>query len=99
MDNTQIEVKLTEVDARAKSNTKRIDDIDERMKKQEELVNSVGILATEMKHFKTDLEEVKTDVKILVGKPGKLHDTITEKVILLVVGAIVTYLLMKGFGI
>lgn len=87
--------RLRGAEERAKSNTHRLDDLDAWRKDQSELVRSVSTLANEQKHIKTDVEEIKTDVKAIAEKPGKRWNAVVEKVILLVVGAVTVYLLAR----
>ena len=55
----------------------------------------MATLASEQKHIKTDVEEIKTDVKAIAEKPGKRWDAIVDKLIMLLVGAVATYALTR----
>lgn len=85
--------KLATVDQRSKSNTHRIDDLEAWRKDQSELIQSVSTLANEQKHIKTDVEEIKTDVKAIAEKPGKRWEAIVDKVIWAVCAAVIAFLL------
>lgn len=85
--------KLAVVDQRSKSNTKRLDEFDAWKKDQTELLSSVSALANEQKHIKTDVEEIKTDVKAIADKPGKRWDAIVDKAIWAVCAAVIAFLL------
>ena len=87
--------KLAIVDQRSKSNTRRLDELDAWKKDQTELISSVASLANEQKHIKTDVEEIKTDVKSIAEKPGKRWDAIVDKITMLIVGAVMAYLFTK----
>jgi len=93
-----LEHRLTEVEERSKSNTKRIDRIQKRQDDLEKLVEAVGEIKVEMKHNRSDLDEIKTDVKALANKGSKRWDSVTEKVIMLVVAAVVGWFLAH-FGL
>lgn len=93
-----MEHRVTEVEERSKSNTKRIDKMEKRQDNLEKLVETVGEIKVEMKHNRSDLDEIKTDVKTLTGKGGKRWDSVTEKVIMLVIAAVVGYML-KHLGL
>lgn len=56
MDNDQFIKELTEVDARSKSNTKRLDRLDRLLEEQQKMAIAVKELATNMKYM---LEEQK----------------------------------------
>lgn len=92
------ERRLTEVEDRAKSNSHRLDEVEKRQNSLEELVGSVKVLATKQKSVEQDVKEIKADVKNLTSKPAKRWETVVEKVILTVVGAVVLFLLAK-FGL
>lgn len=89
------ERRLTEVEERAKSNSHRLEDVEHRQDKLDELVSTVKVLATREETVENDVKEIKTDVKSLAGKPGKRWDSLVEKVLFAVVGAVVAFLLAK----
>jgi len=88
--------RLTKVEDRAKSNTHRIDSLENRPDATEKLVTSVAIIAEKQKDMEGDVKEMKCDVKKLIEKPAKRWDGVVEKIIYAVVGAVVAYLLAKG---
>ena len=59
----EIAVKVAEIDQRSKSNTHRLDKVEERQDNLDKLVSSVSALANEQEHIKEDVTEIKTDVK------------------------------------
>lgn len=96
------EKRLTEVESRSKSNAHRLDDVDKRLdevdKRQDnfhKLVLSVEKLALKEQNVENDVKEIKKDVKEMKESPGKLWKGIVEKAIYTVVGAIITYFLIK----
>ena len=92
------EKRLTEVEARSKSNTKRLEDVEKRQNDLDDLVSTVKVLADREERVEDDVKEIKGDVKEIKAKPGKRWEGIIDKVIFTVVGAIVTYALIKlGF--
>lgn len=92
------EKRLTEVEARSKSNTKRLDDMEKRQNDLDDLVSIVKVLADREERVEDDVKEIKDDVKEIKAKPGKRMDGVIDKIIFTVVGAIVTYILIKlGF--
>lgn len=94
MDNEH-ERRLTEVESRSKSNTKRLDDMEKRQDNLDELVSTVKVLAVREENVENDIKEIKTDVKSLTGKPGKRWDSIVEKVIWTVLAALIAFLLSR----
>ena len=90
-------VKLAETEARSKSNTHRIDRLEENADALNRLATSVEVMATEQKHQTKAISEVKDDLSNLSGKvdtieqkPAKRWDGLVEKVIYGAVGALVT---------
>ena len=94
MDNEH-ERRLTEVEARSKSNTKRLDDMEKRQDNLDELVSTVKVLAVREENVENDIKEIKTDVKSLTGKPGKRWDSIVDKAIWAVIAALIAFLLSR----
>lgn len=92
------EKRLTEVEIRSKSNTRRIDDIEKRQDNLDDLVSTVRVLADREERVESDVGEIKKDVKDIKEKPGKRWDGVVEKILFTVVGGVVAYILAK-FGI
>ena len=92
------EKRLTEIEERSKSNSHRIDSLEKRQDNLDELVGTVKVLAVREENVETDVKEIKSDVKTLTGKSGKLWDGMVEKIIMLVVAAVIGFILAKiGF--
>lgn len=83
-------VKVTEIDARCKSNTHRIDEMQEKLEDYGEMVSTIKVLANEQGHIKDDVSEIKGTVTKLAEKPGKRWDDLVKTVIGIVVGALLT---------
>lgn len=80
-----IAVKVAEIEQRSKSNTHRLDKVEERQDNLDKLVSSVEVLATRQETVETDVKEIKTDVKALTERPAKRWDGIMDKLIWLAV--------------
>lgn len=92
------EKRLTEVEDRSKSNTHRIDTLEKRQDNLDELVGTVKVLAVREENVENNVKEIKSDVKSLAGKSGKLWDGIVEKIILLIVAAVIGFIMARlGF--
>lgn len=91
-------VKLAEVDQRSRSNTHRIETLEERQDNQDNMLRSISALANEQEHIKTDVREIKADVKDMKERPGNRWESIVEKTIWLVIGGLLAFLL-KQLGI
>lgn len=89
------EHRLTEVEQRSKSNTKRLDDMERRQDNLEGMQNSLNLLSDREKRVEEDVKEIKTDVKELTNKPAKRWDSLVSQIITLLVAAVVGFLLAK----
>lgn len=91
------EKRLTEVEERSKSNTKRLDEMKKRQDNLDELVGSVKVLAEREERVESDVKEIKEDVKNLAEKPAKRWDALVGQIITIVVAAVAGFILAK-FG-
>ena len=89
------ERRLTEVEAKSKSNGHRIDELEKRQDNLDELVGTVKVLAVREESVENDVKEIKNDVKTLTSKSGKMFDSIVEKIIMLIIAAVVGYFLAR----
>lgn len=96
MNQDEISEKLIEVDQRSKSNKYRLDSMEKRQDNLEQLTNAFSVMQKEQEYIKEDVGEIKADVKTLAEKPGKRWESIVERVITVVVGSVVGYLLSGG---
>ena len=95
MDNADLAVKLQKVDDQSQRNEGRIKKLEETQTALNELALSVKELATDQMNMKKDIVEIKTDVKALTSIPSKRWEALVEKVVLVVVGAVIAFLLGK----
>ena len=89
------EKRLTEVEARSKSNAHRLDEVEKRQDNLDALVVSVEKLAIKEQNVENDVKEIKTDVKEIKEKPGKRWEGIVDKIIYTIVGGVISYILVK----
>lgn len=89
------EQRLTEVEARSKSNSHRIDDLEKRQDNLDELVSTVKVLAVREENVETDVKEIKNDVKSLTDKPAKRWDSVVNTIITTVVAAILGFMMAR----
>lgn len=87
------EHRLTAVEERSKSNTRRIDDLEKRQDNLDDLVSTVKVLALREENVEKDVKEIKSDVKNLADKPAKRWDGLVDKIILTVAAAVVGFIL------
>lgn len=91
------EKRLTEVEARSKSNAHRLDEVEKKQSDLSELVGTVKVLATREEKVEADVKEIKNDVKTLTSKPAKMWENLVGQIITIVVAAVAGFILAK-FG-
>ena len=77
----------------AKSNQHRITELEAEQKELRNLTNAVALMATEQKNMRSDLSEMKADIKSIKEKPSKRWDNAVEKICTLVIAAVVAWML------
>ena len=93
-----VEHRLTTVEDRSKSNTKRLDDVEKRQDNLDDLVSTVKVLAIREENVESDVKEIKSDVKSLKDVPAKRWNSVVEKFLLIAAGAIGSYIMTRlGF--
>lgn len=95
MDEKDIEHRLTEVEGRSRSNTHRLDDLERRQDNLDDLVSTVKVLAVREEAVENDVKEIKNDVKSLTSKSGQKWDSLMDKIIWAVAGAVLAFLMAK----
>ena len=98
MTDEQVAVKIQEIDDRSKSNVRRLNEIDIKLESNDKMLASIARLDQKQSDMDSDIKEIKSDVKIIAGKPGKRWEGIIDKALLAIVTALVAYALSKiGF--
>ena len=92
------ERRLTEVEARSKSNAHRLDDMEKRQNDLDKLVGTVEALAVKEDRVESDVKEIKNDVKTLTGKSGQRWDNLVTQIIAILAAAVIGFILAK-FGL
>lgn len=83
------EKRLTEVEARSKSNTHRLEKVEEKQTILNDLAVSVKLLADREKRVEDDVGEIKGVVMNLAEKPAKKWDGLMTTIMTGTVGAII----------
>lgn len=89
----ELNVKITEVEQRAKGNTRRIEAVERRQEALTELATTVGILATKQEAVETDVKEIKAGVNSLMEKPAKRWEGLVDKLLYVIAGAFLAWLI------
>ena len=98
----EMAIRLTETESRSKSNTHRIDSLEEKVDSLNRITTAMEVMATEQKHqteamgeIKRNVESLDSKVEAIEQKPAKRWDSVVEKIILAVVSAAVAFLLAR----
>lgn len=89
------EKRLTEVEARSKSNAHRLDEVEKKQDDLSELVGTVKVLATREERVETDVKEIKNKVNGIAEKSGKRWDNLINQIITILIAAIAGFILAK----
>lgn len=71
MNEQEVAVKLAEVEARCKSNTHCLDNVEKRQNALDKLAKSIGRMDERQNAMDTDVKEIKADVKTITKKSVK----------------------------
>ena len=92
------EHRLTEVEQRSKSNSKRLDKLEESTEAINRMAISIEKMATKQDTMNTSITKLTGDVETLKAEPGKRWKFVIEKAIYFVVAAVVGFVLAQvGF--
>lgn len=89
------EKRLTQVEARSKSNAHRLDEVKKKQNDLSELVGTVKVLATKEEQVETVVKEIKDDVKTLTNKPAKKWESLVSEIIKILVAIVVGFIFAK----
>ena len=90
-----IQAKIAEIEARSKSNTHRIDDLEADNKALHQLATSVEVLATKQETIEANVSEIKDDVKSLKVIPGGKWEALVKTILTALAGGLVAYALFR----
>ena len=82
---------LTETEARSKSNTHRLDELEPKIERLHEQQVELAVLKKDMDHVKVSVDEIKDNVKKIMERPGGWWD----KLIAALIGGLAAYFLKK----
>ena len=99
MTTEELALMIQRTDDRSKSNSRRLDEVEEKLADNEKLLASIARLDQRQKDMDADIKEMKGDLKVIAGKPGKRWENVVDKALMAIVAAIVGYLILKlGLG-
>lgn len=89
MNPEEMAIKITEVDARSRSNTKRLDELSGQIDAVNRLATAVEVLATKQDATTASVQQLEGKVDALEAKPAKKWDALADKVVWAIAGAII----------
>lgn len=95
MDNEEIVRRIQANKDLSERNMARIEKLEKGQEEFRELVKAVNGMVVEQKNIRNDLTEMKSDVKQIKEKPAKKWDSAVDKVLTLIIGAVVLYMLAQ----
>lgn len=95
MEPDMVEHRLTELESNSESVNRRIETIEMRQDNLDKLVASVAVMTEEQEHIKSDVTEIKTNVKELTAKSGKRWDDLIDKIVWAILAAVIAFFLAR----
>lgn len=95
MNESELE-RVVRLESTALSNIKRIDKLEKANEALLELATSIKIMAVKQDTLVDKIDTIDTKVNVLESIPRNRWNSIVEKMIITVVGAIIGYLITKG---
>lgn len=95
MDNEQIALKLQETTDRSYRNEGRIKKLESEFTALHQLATSVAVMAEQMKNMTASVAALTDKVDELEEKPGKRWDSLIDKIIWAVAGAVLAFILSQ----
>ena len=90
-----MEHRMTAVEDRSKSNTLRLNKLEENTAVLNRLATAVEVMATKQDTMGESVDRLETKVDSLEAKPGKRWDGLVDKLILTVAAALIGFLLAQ----
>ena len=99
MEETEIAGRLSAVEQRSRSNSHRLDTLERHTEAVNTLATSVAVMAEKVEVTGEKVDGLCSDVQELKAEPGKRWKGVVEKVIYIVVAAVVGFILARlGLG-
>lgn len=96
MNENEIIKAITECEQRAKSNSRRLDDVEKHLDNMNDLIRAVHDVATEVKYMRQDLDKLNSKVEVIENKPAKRWETIATTALTVIVSAVIGFFIAGG---
>ena len=98
----EVIARITEIDHRAKSNTRRVEKLEKQTEAIQSLATSVELLVKEQSHqteamtrIEQNVEKLDGKVEALEKKPGKRWESIADKILWAIIAAALGFILAR----
>ena len=99
MEETEIVGRLSAIEQRCKSNSHRLESLEKQTEAVNTLATSVAVMAERVETTGEKVDGLCADVQELKSEPGKRWKSVVERVIYIVVAAVVGFILARlGLG-
>ena len=98
MTGEEMAVKLAETEARSKSNTHRIDKLEQSTEAINRLATSVEVMATKQDTMNDNLDKIAGKVEQSEAEPGKRWKSVVDKLLAVLAGAFLAWLISGGMA-
>lgn len=89
------ERRLTQVEQRSKSNTHRLEKLEESTEAINRLATSMEVMVSKQEQVAETVDKLDGKVTALEAKPGKRADSLVDKIIWAVCAAVLTFILAR----
>ena len=86
---------ITEIDQRSKSNTKRLDEHENKISKLSEFYVALTKVNDKVDTIDSDVKEIKTDLQEIKDKPTKRYEQVVGYILAALVGGIIAFIFAK----
>lgn len=98
----EVIARITEIDHRSKSNTRRVEKLEKQTEAIQSLATSVELLVKEQSHqteamtrIEQNVEKLDGKVEALEKKPGKRWESIADKILWAIIAAALGFILAR----
>lgn len=91
----EFEHRLTDVEARAKSNGKRLDEVEKRQEALDKMATSMAVLAEKQSSMAEKVDVIDGKVTAIEKKPADRAEKIWSKIVELLLAAIIGFILSR----
>ena len=92
MTNDEMTERLVEVEQRSKSNTHRLDAVEKNQEALNSIATSVAVMAEQQKNISDKVDTIDAKVDTLESKPGMRWESLVDKLLFAVAGAVLAWL-------